>query len=313
MNDAGEGWFVADAEGAARGPLRRQQLQAERETGLLGDEDLVWTLRLAEWIPLRRALGGTAVLAPGSRATARPAAGAPPEQVARESLRPQPPVPGPASARPGDDRRSGGPAARLAEGVLVAERVSKQALAAQAWRRWIARQIDTALLGGIGWAVLAMIGWRLGGWTLAAPSTALVDTLWLAVIFLPIAAAPLETVLLAASGYTPGRALLGLRVVDAHGRAPGLRVAGERAARVALYGQGLQVFPFALFAYFAAFGMLVKHGRTHWDRVLGLEVRTGVIDAQRWLVALALLGGAWAMFAADGWMRLALALALAGF
>ncbi|MCB1613144.1 MAG: DUF4339 domain-containing protein, partial [Xanthomonadales bacterium] len=57
MIESGDGWFVADREGQATGPLTRPQLLELREQGKIGDQHLVWTLRQAEWVPLRRALG----------------------------------------------------------------------------------------------------------------------------------------------------------------------------------------------------------------------------------------------------------------
>ena len=50
MIESGDGWFVADNNGLARGPLSRAELQALRESGKIGDEHLVWTLRQAEWV-----------------------------------------------------------------------------------------------------------------------------------------------------------------------------------------------------------------------------------------------------------------------
>lgn len=319
MTDAAEGWFVADAQGLARGPLSRAQLQAEREAGHIGDEHLVWTLALAEWVSLRRALGAAAA---GAAAAPAPAAIPTPAAEARSQTakkKPRPPaagvLPGTGPARPGDNwrERSGGKplgalAQQAAEVARTRELQDKQARAGQALRRWLARQLDTALLGGVGWALLAVLGWKLGSWSLDAPSVAWRGNFLLALILLVIAAVPLEAVLVGLTGVSPGRALLGLRVIGPGGGPPGLLRAGERAARVALYGQGLLVFPFVLVGHVIAFGLLAKDGRTHWDRVLDLQIRTQPIAAQRWLIVLGLLGGAWAMFLGDGWMRLAVEL-----
>ena len=316
MNVGGEGWFVADAEGNARGPFTQAQLQAERDAGRVRDEHLVWTLRLSEWVPLKRAFGGqTAAEKAATPAQPQPQ---PPKastaKPARTPAKPPPakaPLPGTSPARSSDDwRESAGKApAKLAEVLLAAGKDQEQARnrerVGEAIRRWLARQIDTVLLGGIGWALLAMLGYRFGLWSLGYPSNELANAPIVAVIVLVLAALPLEALLVGLTGRTPGRALLGLRVTDVHGAAPGLRAGAERAGRVALYGQAMLVFPFVIFAYAIAGGTLVKNGRTHWDQALGLLVRTSPVNANQWWTALVVLAVAWALFVGDGWMKLA--------
>lgn len=320
MNVGSEGWYVADAEGNARGPFTQAQLQTERDAGRVRDEHLVWTLRLSEWVPLKRAFGGqTAAEKAATPAQPQPAAAPKPVKSAAKPARPQAksppsraPLPGTSPARMSDDWResAGKPApARLAEALLAAGKDKEQARnrerVGESVRRWLARQIDTVLLGGIGWALLALLGHRFGFWSLGYPSLELAQMPVIAVIVLVLAALPLEAVLVGLLGRTPGRALLGLRVTDVHGAAPGLRAGAERAARVALYGQAMLVFPFFIFAYAVAGGSLVKNGRTHWDQALGLLVRSEPINANRWWTALVVLAVGWAMFLGDGWMKLA--------
>jgi len=319
MNVGSEGWYVADAEGNARGPFTQAQLQAERDAGRVRDEHLVWTLRLSEWVPLKRAFGGqTAAEKAATPAQPQPAAAPKPVKSAAKPARPQAksppsraPLPGTSPARMSDDWResAGKPApARLAEALLAAGKDQEQARnrerVGESVRRWLARQIDTLLLGGLGWAVLAAIGWKTGMWSLSSPSDELASAPLAALVVLVLGAVPLEALLVGLSGVTPGRALLGLRVTNMHGSAPGLRLASERAVRVALYGQALLLFPFAIFAYIVAGGSLVKNGRTHWDQALGLRVGTSSISARQWLITPVALLLAWAMFIEDGWMRL---------
>ncbi len=321
MNVGSEGWYVADADGNARGPFTQAQLQAERDAGRVRDEHLVWTLRLSEWIPLKRAFGGqTAAEKAATPAQPQPSpAPKPSKSVAAKPARPQAksppskaPLPGTSPVRSSDDwRESAGKAApaKLAEALLAAGKDQEQARnrerVSEAVRRWLARQIDTVLLGGVGWALLALLGYRFGLWSLGYPSMELSQAPIIAVILLVLAALPLEAVLVGLLGRTPGRALLGLRVTDVHGAAPGLRAGAERAARVALYGQAMLVFPFVIFAYAVAGGSLIKNGRTHWDQALGLLVRTQPVGANQWWTALVVLALAWAMFIGDGWMKLA--------
>lgn len=322
MNVGGEGWFVADAEGNARGPYTQAQLQAERDAGRVRDEHLVWTLRLSEWIPLKRAFGGqTAAEKAATPSQPQPASApvkpptttkAPRPQPQAKAPKPRTPLPGTSPARSSDDWResAGKPApAKLAEALLAAGKDQEQARqrerVGEAIRRWLARQIDTVLLGGIGWALLAMLGYRFGLWSLGYPSMELALAPIIALIVLVLAALPLEALLVGLFGRTPGRALLGLRVTNVHGAAPGLRAGAERAARVALYGQAMLVFPFVIFAYAIAGGSLVKNGRTHWDQALSLLVRSSPVNANQWWTALVVLAVAWALFIGDGWMKLA--------
>ena len=58
MSELQDSWYVARSDGSARGPYSRFQLLGMRQAGEIGDEHLVWTLALAEWIPAKRALGG---------------------------------------------------------------------------------------------------------------------------------------------------------------------------------------------------------------------------------------------------------------
>ena len=56
MNPNSNGWYVALPDGQALGPYERSELLKLRGTGQISDDSLVWTLDLAEWVPLKRAL-----------------------------------------------------------------------------------------------------------------------------------------------------------------------------------------------------------------------------------------------------------------
>jgi len=322
MIESGDGWFVADNEGLAQGPFTRAQLQALRDDGKVADDNLVWTLREAQWVPLRRALGiryASADLphAGKSQSGRAPAAvvARPPEQAAKSPPAPKTsaaPLPGTAPVRPSDDwRRSvhGSSPAAAADALLAAAKsgaiAEKRERAAQGLRRLIARQIDLAVLGGIGWALLSVIGVRLGLWSLGNPQLELEAFAFFVPALLVLAALPLEAVAVGLSGYTPGRALLGLQVVDRSGKAPGLNLGWQRAGRVALLGQALLIMPFQLVAWGFAFAGLVGTGRTHWDKALNLTIRSTPLTANRWWAALAILAVAWSLWYEGLWMRLA--------
>lgn len=319
MIESGDGWYVADRDGNAQGPLTRSELQGLRDAGRIGDDHLVWTLREAEWVPLRRALGVRA---------AEPAAAAPPKAPAKASSRaaaagkpgttPKPiakargaPIPGTAPIPADDWRRSPGkpsPAA-VAEALLAAGKsaglAEKRERAALALRRLLARSIDLMLLGGIGWGLLSAFGWRAGLYQLGSPQAELQDFEFFVPMLMVIAALPLEALLVGVFGHTPGRMLLGLRVVRRNGASPGIATALQRAGRVALMGQALLILPFSLIAMGMGFAALVQTGRTHWDRVLDLDVVSTPISTNRWWAALAALAIASALWIDGAWMRLA--------
>lgn len=326
MIESGDGWFVADSAGMAQGPLTRAQLQALRDAGTVSDEHLVWTLREAEWVPLRRALGIRYASAdlPGSgksQAARAPATelAQPPKSAATTppAARAKPPagkapLPGTGPAQPSDDWRKslhGKSPAAVADALLASAKsgqiAEKRERAAEGLRRLVARQIDLAVLGGIGWALLSVIGLRLGLWTLGSPQSELQEFGFFVPALLLLAALPLEAVAVGLSGYTPGRLLLGLRVVDRMGSAPGLNLGWQRAVRVALLGQALLIMPFSLVAYGVAFAGLVGSGRTHWDRALNLTIRSTPLSANRWSAALFGLAIAWSLWYQGVWMRLA--------
>jgi len=316
MIESGDGWFVADNNGLARGPLSRAELQALRESGKIGDEHLVWTLRQAEWVPLRRALGMGQTIASGAAggrvalAPSRPAAPATKPPATKPPAAPSPakivqPRQSDADWRKQLGREEPEAAKAAVKDVGLKDLQQRGTRAREGLRRLLARNIDLALLGGIGWALLSAIGLSTGLWTLKSPQAEMQSGTIAALILLVVAALPLEALLIGLLGYTPGRMLLGLRVVDARDAAPGISVAFNRSARVALMGQALLLPPFSIFAYAVAFGTLISKGRTHWDEALNLQVKTAALTPDRWWLALAATGIAWALLYEGVWMRLA--------
>lgn len=324
MIESGDGWFVADQDGTAQGPLTRAELQSLRDSGRIGDEHLVWTLRESEWVPLKRALGLRST-APSAQPSPKP----PPQEssraaserqaasAARASSNPKPPLPGTAPARPADDWRQslGKPApAAVADALLSAAKAGdlaqKRERATEALRRFLARGIDLMVLGGIGWALLSALGMRAGIWDLGGPQQELEALPLFVPLLMALATLPLEGLLVGLTGYTPGRMLLGLRVLDRSGSPPGIGIGFQRAGRVALIGQALLIPPFNLAAFGLAFASLVQKGRTHWDQALDLTIRTTPINANHWWGSLAVLGIAYALWIDGVWMRLAYELAL---
>lgn len=322
MNESGDAWYVAKADGSARGPYTRVQLLAMRQAGEIGDEHLLWTLALAEWIPLKRAIGGGNLAASNAQQNyVAPPPKASEAQVAPKVRKKGEARPSRAADKPAPKASSSPTPAQAATAALQRTRAQaeaegearvqelKAAMAAQsaqigiAGRRLLARSIDLLVLGGLGWALLAYVGTDLGLWHLGTPRAAFASNPLLAWPLLVLAGLVLEALLLGLSGYTPGKALLGVRVQSASGQVIGLPVAFQRSFAVLLRGQALLIPPFTLIAYGLALADLQKHGRTSWDRHADLSVRISDIDSKRWWVALVALVVAWVALLEGLWMR----------
>lgn len=171
-----------------------------------------------------------------------------------------------------------------------------------AMRRFLARLIDTLTLGvaaaTVAWA------WWLGelaasfGFTLAAEPIVLLVIAVLALV-------PVEALALSFAGTTPGKALMGLDVVDPDGTRPGLPRALGRAARVALRGMALGIPFFAVIAMIVGLAKFTSQGRSTWDREVGTEVRARAIEAWRWQAALFALFVAFLVLSSGWWGELA--------
>jgi hypothetical protein len=59
MSGMRDGWFIADADGLAVGPLSRAELVAQHQRGAHGTEAMAWHVELAEWRPLERIAAAT--------------------------------------------------------------------------------------------------------------------------------------------------------------------------------------------------------------------------------------------------------------
>ena len=318
MNPGANGWYIAANDGQARGPFERNELLALRVAGQLADDALVWTLELAEWVPLRRALPPSTAAAAQLLATKTRAIQSIPSLVTAKAAngdRPAPPVPIPQ----GDARVQGTPRASPSADLNMQQRIAAEAATANAiqlksqrfvWglRRLLARNIDFAVLGGLSWAITSLILLKLGGNALPAPLSAFEQLSILVVIFLCVLALPLEALLLGVTGFTPGKFALGLRVVSSASGAPGILRAFKRALDVFVRGQGLMLGPISLIASVIALQRLLSEGRTRWDERLGTAVEYAPLSANLWWVALAVAALAYAALADNLFTKLVWAL-----
>jgi hypothetical protein len=132
-------------------------------------------------------------------------------------------------------------------------------------------------------------------WTLIAVTLALVAPA--AVMLTSFIWFPIEAVLLARWGFTPGKRLLGIAVRDAFGRRPAFRHALRRAAVVWAYGTGAHT-SFGLATGVLAYGNVKRTGTTYWDALGGYTVHHSAVSAARVAIALVVfvaLGTAFAL------------------
>lgn len=327
-------WYVAGPDGEAIGPLARTELVRRHAAGAFARDALAWHLEHSEWLPVSRVVGGlsSATAGPAS-APPREAAGAgrgsAPAKPSRSERRPPPPAPASGDDRAAREARalrelrerlaagSAAAGASVAAAKAAGAQAARQAKADAAQsgarlqlglRRALARAIDVLLVGvpaaAIGWGLLT--GGRpesLEG-VLEAPAAPFLA--WLALFVL----VPLEAVMLAATGATPGKALLGLRVAAPGGK-PGFGPSWARASTVVWRGVGLGIVPLTLIAVIIAGVQLVNDGETPWDRAQGLSMQSSAMDNRRWQLAFAALLGGLFLLAGGVWGELAVEVAAA--
>lgn len=286
-------YYVEDADGQASGPWTREQLQEAHRQRRHRPDALVWTLQWSEWRPLSQALG--ALPAAPVQAPAPPRA---------ERSRPQTPAPAPRL----QSATAPGPAsARQGLGAAAVPHVEATQRFLWGLRRVLARSLDTLLLGGAAVSAWLVFGTQQGAELMGEFDPGQEQSVVLAGFLMLLSGLLLEVPLIGLTGYTPGKALLGLRVVDSHGRPIGIAAAWRRIWRVALRGQALWIPPFWILAWIIALGDLSQHGQTHWDRALGVRMEHRKIEGYRWWLALAaiglaymaLLGGWWTLWMAE--------------
>jgi uncharacterized RDD family membrane protein YckC len=152
------------------------------------------------------------------------------------------------------------------------------------WVRYFARLIDMALIG-------IMVGLQIH---FALPdemsNNRLVDqfvqflalTLWI----------PIEAALLATFGYTPGKALLRVRVSNKNGSHLSFGQALSRSFGVWLMGLGTGLIPLVtLVTMLVAHSRLATKGVTNWDRAGRFQVTHRKVGIIRTLIAIAIFAG----------------------
>lgn len=232
-------------DGRRQGPYQLFRLTEMLEEGALSPQDVVWHEGMKGWQPLEDTESLRGVL----RDKAAPAPAPVEKQTANVGPRP-------------------GPAAGLASFPYEAGLAVLRQRRALAWRRFFARQIDMTIAAAGVVALAAALGWT-DMWAFLNPyppgiiiAPALV---WILV----------ETVMLSTCGWTPGRLILGLRVVMDGGVPPSPGAALKRSALVWAGGLGFGLpvgflLPVAQWLY--TFWHFQQRGETLWDRAAGTRV-----------------------------------------
>lgn len=191
---------------------------------------------------------------------------------------------------PGDDttvllrelpsRDSGVQAEKPLADTSSAFAASPRSNGATAWSRWLARVWLDYGLFSIALAVLVEI---------TAPQSGIMDSeyglVWLTLVLW----IPVEAVLIAAVGQTPGKALLGLRVARSDGTRLSYREAGRRALAV-FVRNGLMIPIVCLFTFSTEYKRVRTGKQASWDEAGGFEVTSQRLSVgRRALVALVVL------------------------
>lgn len=331
MNGLQNDWYVAGADGEAIGPLARTELARRHAAGQFGRDALAWHVDHAEWLPLSRVVVGLSSLAAGPvPAAPEPPSGKPPSKPERKAERGadgtrRPPPPARQTAIAADARQAkearqlrelrerlaastaaaGASAASVrakgerAIGEAKADAAQSAQRLQQAARRLFARTVDVLWIG-VPLATLAAIAFGLAGTAYEPETPDPFFLLWAALFVL----VPLEAVMLAAGGRTPGKALLGLRVSGPRGN-PGFGAAWARSTTVLWRGVGLGIPPLTIIAAIVGGVQLLNDGEAPWDRAQGLSTRAEPLDNRGLQFAfvavllgvLALAGGLWSELA----------------
>ncbi len=130
------------------------------------------------------------------------------------------------------------------------------------WRRYFARSIDGATFFLCVVIVLSTSGTQMQEGTLVA-ATIGARMLWI----------PFEALLLSFAGTTPGKWIMGIRVLARDGRRPQFSSAFARAAHVWCFGLGAGLPFVTVFTMLWQYRTLRKKGRVSWDEPFGLTLR----------------------------------------
>jgi S1-C subfamily serine protease/uncharacterized RDD family membrane protein YckC len=170
------------------------------------------------------------------------------------------------------------PETQRARAILQAVLTPGPGPATRAWLRFFARQLDYALVGLAAGLVAVRVRPDVHD------TTELLVALAALALFVPI-----EALLLAAFGTTPGKWLFQIRVRDAEGRRLGLAAAMSRSVSVWWRGMGAGLPVISLVTLLFAYHRLRHEGIASWDRDGGVVVSHESFGPSRLAAVLATL------------------------
>ena len=331
MSAMTDGWYVADADGNTEGPMSREELETRRLRGAFPSDALAWHVDVSEWRPLASTAAVPAVVeqalaakpAPARAQNAATASGQPGDKAERKRKAREAMAQRAASSSVQATNRRENPdtGARLlsqaAQGTAAAKpavpgakvdpaAAQSSARAGVAMRRFLARVLDTTTLGMLGavalWATLQR---EVPG--VLGPATE-TPAVMLLLIMAVIALAPLEAIALFIAGTTPGKALLGLRVLRGGSGRPSPVQAFQRSIDVAWRGMALGIPVLSLITAIVAGARYVSSGTMRWDANAGLDMHAAPIAGGRWQMALAAAFGSFILLSSQFWPDLAVQL-----
>jgi uncharacterized RDD family membrane protein YckC len=149
-------------------------------------------------------------------------------------------------------------------------------LSDQIWARWLARSFDSLWVLGLTyllWLVLGGYGGLLIGMgRLPVDAFAWSENPWLAgaadVVTFVVIFVLIEPMLLAAWGTTPGKWVMGIRILREDGRPPGYFHALWRTIRVVALGCGLFIPILSVITMIASATVVNDKGRAPWDETV---------------------------------------------
>ena len=268
-----ENLFIA-RDGQEIGPFTQSELLRAIAAGRYGKGDLIWQDSANDWLPLERVppysrqIGREELIDPKADPKPQPKPKAtPPSPPPQPEVLQRPPVqvfpPGAGPAQSGELLRPGDRADLSQRRPFV---------------RYAARMLDMAIFSFPLLAIASVFGVHL------RPDHTVMLELFLLALYVPV-----EALLMASFGTTPGKVFMRLRVVREDGQPLTLSTTLNRAVMVWWRGWGIGVPLVSFVVRIIAFGKLVSEGKTTWDRDLQLRVIHQPVGVVRALIAIFLL------------------------
>lgn len=234
MTQSDDGWYFIGTDGTQFGPYPRTVLAAMRQSGQIGELDLVWSPGMDVWQPYNVVLPAPV-----------PAAITPPEVAIEPAPVELPPLPPPSNVA-GDGET-------------------------HPWRRYFAKLIDVFLFGFLA-VMVAAVAVSAASPDRMDALVSTMENQYIATVVVLGAWVPIDAFALSVFGTTPGRSLFGILVRDRQGDVLTFDKSLERSARVVVQGLAGGLPFLTLVTHWFAYRRLTTTGTTLWDEAVGAVV-----------------------------------------